>query len=82
MKKNFIFCALAFLLCFALPADAQFGNLLNKAKQKLKEKVENKIDQTIDKATDKVVNAPEKVLNGDTESDTQETTTTSKPAKP
>ena len=81
MKKNFIFCALAFLLCFALPADAQFGNLLNKAKQKLKEKVENKIDQAIDKATDKVVNAPEKVLNGDTESDTQETTTTSKPAK-
>ena len=81
MKKNFIFCALAFLLCFALPADAQFGNLLNKAKQKLKEKVENKIDQAIDKATDKVVNAPEKVLNGDTESDTQETTVTSKPAK-
>ena len=56
-------------------ADAQFGNLLNKAKNKLKEKVENKIDQKIDKITDKIVNGPEESIENATKSDAKDKVT-------
>lgn len=64
MKNRFLTLVMSVVLCFTLPqlADAQFGNILKKAKDKLKEKVENKIDEKIDKATDKIVNSPEKAV--------------------
>lgn len=55
----------ALLLLFAcFTAQAQFGNLLNRAKDKLKTKANTKVDQHLDKATDKVVNTADTILTG------------------
>ncbi|GAA3988897.1 OmpA family protein [Mucilaginibacter dorajii] len=55
----------ALLLLFAcFTAHAQFGNLLNRAKEKLKTKANAKVDQHLDKATDKVVNTADTILTG------------------
>ncbi len=45
-------------------AAAQFGNLLNRAKQKANDKVNQKIDQKLDKAADKVVNGADDAVSG------------------
>lgn len=57
MNKKLMTLAMAVAICFAMPqqADAQFGNLLKKAKDKVKEKIEQKIDQKIDKAATDLV---------------------------
>lgn len=72
-KTVFVFIVMMSLS--SVNADAQFGNLLNKAKNKLKEKVENKIDQKIDKITDKIVNGPEESIENATKSDAKDKVT-------
>ncbi|MDN3582445.1 OmpA family protein [Mucilaginibacter flavus] len=63
-----------FFACFT--AQAQFGNILNKAKDKLKTKANAKIDQHLDKATDKVVNTADTILTGTATSGGNTTTAT------
>lgn len=51
------FVAIAFMLACCTTSNAQFGNLLkkakNSAKEKVKNEVENKVDETKSKATKK-----------------------------
>lgn len=58
-----IFSALALLLCAHI-ASAQFGNLLDRAKQKVNQKVNQKIDQKMDKAVDEAVEGADKEVSG------------------
>lgn len=52
MKQGALFIALSFL--FAISANAQFGKLVDKAKNKAQQRVDRKIDNEMDKALDKV----------------------------
>jgi OmpA-OmpF porin, OOP family len=53
------------LLFFAAGlAHAQFGNLLDRAKQKVDQKVNQKIDQKLDKAADKAVDGADDEISG------------------
>ena len=54
--KRIITLSAAIVLTFAVttPADAQFGNVLNKAKKAVKEKVKEKSEEIKEKATEKV----------------------------
>ncbi len=45
-------------------SQAQFGNILNRAKDKLKSKANAKVDQHLDNATDKVVNTADTIITG------------------
>jgi len=47
--KKLLFLTLSAFLFFAFPINAQFGHLLEKAKDKVKEKVDQKEDSTLDK---------------------------------
>ncbi len=49
-------------------ATAQFGNLLDRAKQKVNNKVNQKIDQKMDKAADKAVDGADDAISGKTKS--------------
>lgn len=53
MKQNRIIAlaAVALALAISTPAQAQFGNLLNRAKKAVKEKVEKEADKAADKVT-------------------------------
>jgi OmpA-OmpF porin, OOP family len=61
MKQLF---AVLLLLLTAGGADAQFGNLLDRAKQKVDQKVNQKIDQKLDKAADKAVDGVDDAASG------------------
>lgn len=61
MKKLLLFVV---MLTACFESQAQFGNILNKAKQKLKDKTSAKIDQHLDNATDKVVNTADTIITG------------------
>ncbi|MBC7934965.1 MAG: OmpA family protein [Rhizobacter sp.] len=56
MKKTFFIAA---LLCIIQPGFGQFGNLLDRAKNKVNNKVNQKIDQKMDKTIDKGVDGAE-----------------------
>jgi OmpA-OmpF porin, OOP family len=58
-----IFLAVALFLCAQL-AQAQFGNILDRAKQKVNQKVNQKIDQKMDKAVDEAVDGADKEVSG------------------
>ncbi len=47
------------VMAFSLSANAQFGNLGNRIKQKAKAAVENKIERTVDNAVDNALNKAE-----------------------
>jgi OmpA-OmpF porin, OOP family len=57
------FSVLALLLCLHT-AQAQFGNLLDRAKRKVNDKVNQKIDQKMDKAVDEAVEGADKEVSG------------------
>jgi OOP family OmpA-OmpF porin len=61
MKKTFTLLCMLFI-CVA--SQAQFGNILNRAKDKLKTKANAKVDQHLDNATDKAVNTADTILTG------------------
>ena len=56
MKKKLLLFFFSFLM---LNVQAQFDNLLNKAKQKTKDKVNQRIDQKMDKTIDKTLDNAE-----------------------
>jgi OmpA-OmpF porin, OOP family len=58
------FLTTMFLLLTAGMAHAQFGNILDRAKQSANRKVNQKIDQKIDKAVDKAVDGTEDEISG------------------
>lgn len=58
-----LFSALALILCASV-AQAQFGNLLDRAKNKVNQKVNQKIDQKMDKAADKAVDGVDNEISG------------------
>jgi OmpA-OmpF porin, OOP family len=57
------FSIIALLLCIQA-AQAQFGNLLDRAKRKVNDKVNQKIDQKMDKAVDEAVEGADKEVSG------------------
>ena len=61
--KRIITLSAAIVLTFAVttPADAQFGNVLNKAKKAVKEKVKEKSEEIKEKATEKVKEKSEEI---------------------
>jgi OOP family OmpA-OmpF porin len=61
MKKTLL---LLLILFACATSQAQFGNILNRAKDKLKSKANAKVDQHLDNATDKAVNTADTILTG------------------
>jgi OmpA-OmpF porin, OOP family len=61
MKKTVLLSALLFIV---YSSNAQFGNLLDKAKQKTKDKVNQKVDQKMDKAIGGAVDSVDNTVSG------------------
>lgn len=62
MKKSFLL-AIPFLF-ISLIVNAQFGNILDRAKQKTKDKVNQKVDQKMDKAIGGAVDSVDNTISG------------------